>query len=201
MKIMGLSESVYWCGWCVTAAVQMFGMVIALTLILHLGRILPHSNPWIVLLFLQMFALSSVAFSYVVTFLKTFSVQTLDVDLTVISKAIQKFLLKKSFIPKSAFNIVSTRFYKLYMVFQRLFQYEWRCNGYKMTFHSLKLEVLVGTYLDENACVWYTCNSIVLLVIFKHHFIPFYVFVLYISDLRWLVIQYKVLWNKWKKVL
>ena len=63
MKIMGLSDSVHWIGWFITASVQMTVIVIILTLLLHLGHILPYSNPWIVFIFLELFALSSIAFS------------------------------------------------------------------------------------------------------------------------------------------
>ena len=61
--MMGLSDSVHWWAWFITAGVQMTVTVVTLTLMLHYGRVLSHSNPVLVFVFLELFALSSIAFS------------------------------------------------------------------------------------------------------------------------------------------
>ncbi|XP_060598294.1 ATP-binding cassette sub-family A member 2-like [Ruditapes philippinarum] len=66
MKMMGLSDSVHWWAWFITAAVQMTVTVVTLTLMLYYGSVLSHSNPVIVFMFLEMFALSSIAFSFLI---------------------------------------------------------------------------------------------------------------------------------------
>lgn len=67
MKMMGLTDAVHWWAWFITAGVQMTLTVVTLTLMLYFGRVLPHSNPVIVFLFLESFALSSVAFSFLIS--------------------------------------------------------------------------------------------------------------------------------------
>ncbi|XP_053380428.1 ATP-binding cassette sub-family A member 2-like isoform X1 [Mercenaria mercenaria] len=67
MKMMGLSDGVHWWAWFITAGVQMTVTVITLTLMLYFGHVLPHSNPVLVFVFLELFALSSIAFSFLIS--------------------------------------------------------------------------------------------------------------------------------------
>ncbi|KAL4218636.1 ATP-binding cassette sub- A member 2 [Mactra antiquata] len=67
MKILGLSDCVHWWAWFLTATIQMTITVLVLTCMLYFGRVLPHSNPFMVFLFLEIFAFSSIAFSFLIS--------------------------------------------------------------------------------------------------------------------------------------
>ncbi|KAH3795730.1 hypothetical protein DPMN_149289, partial [Dreissena polymorpha] len=66
MKMMGLGDGVHWCGWMLTSGAQFTLTAALLTLMLHFGNVLPRSDPWIVFLFLESFAMSSIAFSFLI---------------------------------------------------------------------------------------------------------------------------------------
>jgi len=63
MRMMGLGDGVHWCGWFISSFVQFSLTAILLTIMLHWGNVLPRSNPVIIFILLEMFALSSIAFS------------------------------------------------------------------------------------------------------------------------------------------
>jgi hypothetical protein len=67
MKMMGLSTSVHWLGWFITSIAFMTGSVLLLTLVLVGGGILGHSNPLLVFIFLEVFAMATVALSFLIS--------------------------------------------------------------------------------------------------------------------------------------
>ncbi|XP_022649119.1 ATP-binding cassette sub-family A member 7-like isoform X2 [Varroa destructor] len=67
MKVMGLSNSVLWTAWFINSFLFMFVSSLLLTLILKFGKILEHSNPVIILLFLMCFACATISKAFMVT--------------------------------------------------------------------------------------------------------------------------------------
>lgn len=62
MKMMGLNNAVHWVAWFITGFVQLSISVTALTAILKYGRVLLHSNPFIIWLFLTIYAVATIMF-------------------------------------------------------------------------------------------------------------------------------------------
>ena len=62
MKMMGLNNAVHWVAWFITGFVQLSISVTALTVILKYGRVLLHSNPFIIWLFLTIYAVATIMF-------------------------------------------------------------------------------------------------------------------------------------------
>lgn len=65
MKIMGLSNGVHWIAWFLTIFSQTTLVMIAVTLILHYGKVLMHSNPFLIFLIFEIYALATISFAYV----------------------------------------------------------------------------------------------------------------------------------------
>lgn len=59
---MGLNNAVHWVAWFITGFVQLSISVTALTAILKYGRVLLHSNPFIIWLFLTIYAVATIMF-------------------------------------------------------------------------------------------------------------------------------------------
>lgn len=62
MKMMGLNNAVHWVAWFITGFVQLSISVTALTAILKYGRVLLHSDPFIIWLFLTIYAVATIMF-------------------------------------------------------------------------------------------------------------------------------------------
>ncbi|KAM3610350.1 uncharacterized protein V6R79_002902 [Siganus canaliculatus] len=67
MKMMGLNNAVHWVAWFITGFVQLSISVTALTAILKYGRVLLHSNPFIIWLFLTIYAVATIMFCFLVS--------------------------------------------------------------------------------------------------------------------------------------
>ncbi|XP_028968379.1 ATP-binding cassette sub-family A member 1 [Galendromus occidentalis] len=67
MKVMGLNNSVLWTAWFINSFLFMFLSSVLLTLILKFGKILEHSDPTIILLFLMCFACATITKAFMVT--------------------------------------------------------------------------------------------------------------------------------------
>lgn len=64
MKMMGLNNAVHWVAWFITGFVQLSISVTALTAILKYGKVLLHSDPFIIWLFLTVYAIATIMFWY-----------------------------------------------------------------------------------------------------------------------------------------
>lgn len=64
MKMMGLNNAVHWVAWFITGFVQLSISVTALTAILKYGKVLLHSDPFIIWLFLTVYAVATIMFWY-----------------------------------------------------------------------------------------------------------------------------------------
>lgn len=62
--MMGLNNAVHWVAWFITGFVQLSISVTALTAILKYGRVLLHSDPFIIWLFLSIYAVATIMFWY-----------------------------------------------------------------------------------------------------------------------------------------
>jgi len=62
MKMMGLNNAVHWVAWFITGFVQLSISVTALTAILKYGKVLLHSDPFIIWLFLTIYAVATIMF-------------------------------------------------------------------------------------------------------------------------------------------
>lgn len=69
MKMMGLNNAVHWVAWFITGFVQLSISVTALTAILKYGRVLLHSDPFIIWLFLTIYAVATIMFCFLVSVL------------------------------------------------------------------------------------------------------------------------------------
>ncbi|XP_030646875.1 ATP-binding cassette sub-family A member 2 [Chanos chanos] len=67
MKMMGLNNAVHWVAWFITGFVQLSISVTALTAILKYGRVLLHSDPFIIWLFLTVYAIATIMFCFLVS--------------------------------------------------------------------------------------------------------------------------------------
>ncbi|KAL2092632.1 hypothetical protein ACEWY4_012430 [Coilia grayii] len=67
MKMMGLNNAVHWVAWFITGFVQLSISVTALTAILKYGRVLLHSDPFIIWLFLTIYAIATIMFCFLVS--------------------------------------------------------------------------------------------------------------------------------------
>ena len=65
MKIMGLSNGVHWIAWFITIFSQTTVVMIAVTIILHYGKVLLHSNAFLIFLIFEIYALSTISLAYV----------------------------------------------------------------------------------------------------------------------------------------
>lgn len=62
--MMGLNNAVHWVAWFITGFVQLSISVTALTAILKYGKVLLHSDPFIIWLFLTIYAVATIMFWY-----------------------------------------------------------------------------------------------------------------------------------------
>uniref|UniRef100_A0A8C1W4H8 ATP-binding cassette sub-family A member 2 n=1 Tax=Cyprinus carpio TaxID=7962 RepID=A0A8C1W4H8_CYPCA len=69
MKMMGLNNAVHWVAWFITGFVQLSISVTALTVILKYGKVLLHSDPFIIWLFLTIYAVATIMFCFLVSVL------------------------------------------------------------------------------------------------------------------------------------
>uniref|UniRef100_A0A8C2BIA4 ATP-binding cassette sub-family A member 2 n=1 Tax=Cyprinus carpio TaxID=7962 RepID=A0A8C2BIA4_CYPCA len=69
MKMMGLNNAVHWVAWFITGFVQLSISVTALTAILKYGKVLLHSDPFIIWLFLTVYAVATIMFCFLVSVL------------------------------------------------------------------------------------------------------------------------------------
>ncbi|TRY81949.1 hypothetical protein DNTS_013397 [Danionella cerebrum] len=69
MKMMGLNNAVHWVAWFITGFVQLSISVTALTGILKYGKVLLHSDPFIIWLFLTIYAIATIMFCFLVSVL------------------------------------------------------------------------------------------------------------------------------------
>uniref|UniRef100_A0AAY5KSH8 ATP-binding cassette sub-family A member 2 n=1 Tax=Esox lucius TaxID=8010 RepID=A0AAY5KSH8_ESOLU len=67
MKMMGLNNAVHWVAWFITGFVQLSISVTALTAILKYGRVLLHSDIFIIWLFLSIYAIATIMFCFLVS--------------------------------------------------------------------------------------------------------------------------------------
>ncbi|KAJ8285694.1 hypothetical protein GJAV_G00029870 [Gymnothorax javanicus] len=67
MKMMGLNNAVHWVAWFITGFVQLSISVTALTAILKYGKVLFHSDPFIIWLFLTVYAIATIMFCFLVS--------------------------------------------------------------------------------------------------------------------------------------
>ncbi|CAF3998900.1 unnamed protein product, partial [Rotaria sordida] len=65
MKIMGLSNGVHWIARFITVFSQTTVVMIAVTIILHYGTVLVHSNPFLIFIIFEIYALSTISLAYV----------------------------------------------------------------------------------------------------------------------------------------
>lgn len=69
MKMMGMNNAVHWCAWFMTTFIQMTITMAILTAILKYGKVLTHSDPWIIFTVLEVFAVATICFSFLVSVL------------------------------------------------------------------------------------------------------------------------------------
>ncbi|GAB1604923.1 ATP-binding cassette sub-family A member 2-like, partial [Argonauta hians] len=69
MKMMGLNNAVHWCAWFTTTFIQMTITMGILTAMLKYGKVLTHSDPWVIFTVLEVFALATICFSFLVSVL------------------------------------------------------------------------------------------------------------------------------------
>ncbi|CAF3675437.1 unnamed protein product [Rotaria socialis] len=67
MKIMGLSNGVHWIAWFITIFSQTTVVMIAVTIILHYGKVLLHSNAFLIFLIFEIYALSTISLAFLVS--------------------------------------------------------------------------------------------------------------------------------------
>ncbi|XP_028297042.1 ATP-binding cassette sub-family A member 2-like isoform X2 [Gouania willdenowi] len=67
MKMMGLNNAVHWVAWFITGFLQLSVSVTALTAILKYGRVLLHSDTFIIWLFLSIYAVATIMFCFLVS--------------------------------------------------------------------------------------------------------------------------------------
>uniref|UniRef100_A0A803TK52 ATP-binding cassette sub-family A member 2 n=1 Tax=Anolis carolinensis TaxID=28377 RepID=A0A803TK52_ANOCA len=69
MKMMGLNNAVHWVAWFITGFVQLSISVTALTAILKYGKVLMHSDVFIIWLFLAIYAVATIMFCFLISVL------------------------------------------------------------------------------------------------------------------------------------
>ncbi len=67
MKMMGLPNSTHWIGWFITSLTILTLSCLLLTLILKGGDVIQHSNPLLVFLIFEVFAIASIMFSFLIS--------------------------------------------------------------------------------------------------------------------------------------
>lgn len=67
MRMMGLTSSVHWLAWFLTTFTQMSVTMAILTVMLKYGSVLKYSDPLLIFVVLEMFAVATIAFSFLVS--------------------------------------------------------------------------------------------------------------------------------------
>ncbi|CAM1324270.1 ABCA2 (predicted) [Pycnogonum litorale] len=67
MKMMGLTNTVHWVAWFLTSFSQMSVTMAILTAILKYGKVLTYSDPYLIFLVLEVFAIANIMFSFLVS--------------------------------------------------------------------------------------------------------------------------------------
>ncbi len=67
MKIMGLNNAVHLLAWFITYFIQFTVIMAVITCILHFGKILTHSNPVLIFFLLEIYAVATICFSFLVS--------------------------------------------------------------------------------------------------------------------------------------
>ncbi|CAF4793141.1 unnamed protein product, partial [Rotaria sp. Silwood2] len=67
MKIMGLNNGVHWVAWFITIFSQTTVVMVAVTIILHFGKVLVHSNPFLIFIIFEIYALSTISLAFLVS--------------------------------------------------------------------------------------------------------------------------------------
>ncbi|XP_052239441.1 ATP-binding cassette sub-family A member 2-like isoform X2 [Dreissena polymorpha] len=67
MKMMGLSNAVHWLAWFLTTFVQFTVTMIGLTAMLKYGQVLIHSDPFLVFTTLELFAIATISFCFLIS--------------------------------------------------------------------------------------------------------------------------------------
>ncbi|CAC5402030.1 ABCA2 [Mytilus coruscus] len=67
MRMMGLSNGVHWCAWFTITFIQFSITMAALAAMLKFGHVLTYSNPIIVFLVLEVFAVATISFSFLIS--------------------------------------------------------------------------------------------------------------------------------------
>ena len=67
MKIMGLNNSVHLFAWFITYFLQFTLIMSIVTCILHFGKILTHSNPFLIFFLLEIYSISTICFSFLIS--------------------------------------------------------------------------------------------------------------------------------------
>jgi ATP-binding cassette subfamily A (ABC1) protein 2 len=64
---MGLNNSVHVFAWFITYFLQFTMIMLIVTCILHFGKILTHSDPWLIFFLLEIYACATICFSFLVS--------------------------------------------------------------------------------------------------------------------------------------
>ena len=64
---MGLNNSVHLFAWFITYFLQFTLIMSIVTFILHFSKILTHSNPWLILMLLEIYACATICFSFLIS--------------------------------------------------------------------------------------------------------------------------------------
>ncbi|KAG1677981.1 ATP-binding cassette sub-family A member 2 [Nymphon striatum] len=69
MKMMGLTNAVHWLAWFITSFLQMSVTMVILTVLLKFGKVLTYSNAYLIFLTLEVFAIATITFSFLISVL------------------------------------------------------------------------------------------------------------------------------------
>ncbi|KAL5022830.1 hypothetical protein ScPMuIL_001985 [Solemya velum] len=67
MKIMGLDNGIHWIAWFINAFILMFATTVLLVIIFKYGKILEYSDPTVILLFLTLFTMATIAQCFLIS--------------------------------------------------------------------------------------------------------------------------------------
>ena len=103
MKMMGLNAGLHWVGWFLTALVILTVSCILMTIIISTGGIFPQSNGFLLFIVIELFAISSITFSFLIsTFFSKAKVCTLLLPCTFSSACLRRSLARCCWRTKSA---------------------------------------------------------------------------------------------------
>ena len=67
MKMMGIGGTTHWLSWFITSLVLLTASVAAMTALLCAGSIFERSNPWIIFIFLELFAVATIMLAFAIS--------------------------------------------------------------------------------------------------------------------------------------